>query len=117
MQLRYTPSKHSLFKIETGYVINAVYKNDSPLNLGYNHAKSTNIYYRVSAAWRFASVITLGMSFATAPDLKADFYSDFSRQAIIANSFSTSAITISLGIALDIKVPKFKKGDFKFHTL
>ena len=115
-QLRFTPSKRQVYKIEIGHVLGANDGDDVAL-LKYNRKQSINIYFRASAAWRFASFITLGMSFATAPDLKADFYSDFSRQAIIANSFSTSAITISVGIALDIKVPKFKKGDFKFHTL
>lgn len=83
IQCRFTPQRRALYKLELGYITSASSIDRSGPDI-YTHLRenSSNVYFRIGAAVRFASIFTLGINYVGTGSLTFQVSKGFNGQNV-----------------------------------
>lgn len=100
LQLRWTPSRRFIFKLEGGSVLNAKYGDDGSYHSVYDRSASQKFYFRTSAGVRIFRICNLGLTYAQTGVQYNEVRAYDTNQLLDPVPFTVNSLFIHLGIAL-----------------
>jgi hypothetical protein len=112
VQLRWTPERHTLIKVEVGVIRGASSIDRSGPEVYTYVKKSNDTYFRIGAFYRIGQILTLGICYAKTSPVTFDVSTLVNGQTIPKNrswSYSIGVFTPQIGIAIPDMPKKEKK--------
>lgn len=107
LQLRWTPGKHFIFKLEGGRVLKAKYGDDGSYDSVYDKSASNRIYFRTSIGFRLLKIANIGLAYAQSGRQYNETRDYDTNELLDPVPFTVKSPFLYLGIAL----PGIKKNN------